>query len=163
MTKARTHRVLAALNASAMQPEGIPHSWSERVALVSLGVVIVVGSALLWIGVPVGGFWVAGRITTDALSAVLFALLAIPATMVAFGWVLYRASGRYERLRGTERRGSSPPAWRSSLGEERASERRRKGGRPLIDVAMTVSAVTAMLVLTVWFFFFAELTLSPFP
>jgi hypothetical protein len=50
-----------------------------------------------------------------------------------------------------------------SLGEERASERRRAGGRSLIDVAMTVSAIAALLVLTIWFFFFAELRLSPFP
>jgi hypothetical protein len=30
-------------------------------------------------------------------------------------------------------------------------------------VAMTVSATAAVLVLTIWFFFFAELRLSPFP
>jgi hypothetical protein len=151
------------MNASVMQPGGAPNTWSERIAAASLGVVIVVGSLLLWVGVPVAGFWVAGRITTDALRAVMFALLAVPAAMVALGWVLYRVSARYEALRGTERRGASPPAWRSSLGEERATERRRRGGRPLIDVAMTVSAVTAMLVLFVWFFFFAEFRLSPLP
>jgi hypothetical protein len=50
-----------------------------------------------------------------------------------------------------------------SLSEERTSERRRAGGRPLIDVAMTVSAAAAVLVLAIWFFFFAELRLSPFP
>jgi hypothetical protein len=145
------------------QPGGRPHAWGERVATASLAVAIVLGSALLWIGVPVAGFWVAGHITSDALRAVMFALLAIPATMVAFGWVLYRAGGRYEQLRGGESRGPSPPAWRSSLSEERASERRRKGGRPLVDIAMTVSAITAMLVLAVWFFFFAESPLSPLP
>ena len=83
--------------------------------------------------------------------------------MVAFGWVLYRVNGRYERLRGTESRAPAPPAWRSSLGEERASDRRRKGGRPLIDVAMTVSLITALVVMTVWFFLFAEMQLSPLP
>jgi hypothetical protein len=148
------------MNWSVVQP---PHTWGERVALASLVVVIVLGSALLWIGMPIAVLWVAGRITTDALTAVLFALLAVPATMVALGWVLYRASARYERLRGAESRGPSAPAWRSSLSEERASERRRKGGRALIDVAMTASAVTAMVVMVVWFFVFAELTLSPFP
>jgi hypothetical protein len=160
MKNARTHRVLAAPTASVVQP---PHTWGERVAMASLAVVIVLGSALLWIGMPIAVLWLAGRITTDALTAVLFALLAVPATMVALGWVLYRAGARYERLRGGESRGPSAPAWRSSLGEERASERRRKGGRTLIDVAMTASAVTALVVMVVWFFVFAELTLSPFP
>ena len=138
-------------------------SGGERVSVVLLAIVIVLGSALLWIGIPVAGFWVAGLITTDALTAVLFALIAIPTAMVAFGFVLYRVNGRYESLRGAESRAPSPPAWRSSLGEERASERRRKGGRPLIDIAMTVSLITALIVMTVWFFFFAELQLSPLP
>ena len=100
------------MNASAVQPEGTPHSWSERVAVAALAVVIVLGSALVWIGVPVAGLWVAGRVTTDALRFVMFSLLAIPSTMVALGWLLYRAAGHYERLRGTERRGSSPPGIR---------------------------------------------------
>jgi hypothetical protein len=151
------------MNASVVQPGGTPHTWGERVALAALAVVIVLGSALLWIATPIAMLWVAGRITTDALTAVLFALIAVPATMVALGWVLYRVSARYERLLGAESRGPSPPAWRSSLSEERGSERRRKGRRTLIDVAMTVSAVTALVVMAVWFFVFAELTLSSFP
>jgi hypothetical protein len=138
-------------------------SWADRVAAGCLAVAIVAGSGLMWMGVPVAGFWVAARITGEGVSAVLFALLAVPLTMAAFGWVLYRAAARYEALRGGPERRRSPPAWRISLGEERASDRRRAGGRPLIDVAMTVSASAAMLVLAVWFFFFAELRLSPFP
>jgi hypothetical protein len=142
---------------------GTRPSAPERLATGCLAVVIVAGSGLVWIGVPVGGFWVAARITGDGVSAVLFALLAIPVTMAAVGWLLYRASARYEALRGGDPRRPGPPAWRVSLSEERASERRRGGGRPLIDVAMTVSAAAALLVLTIWFFFFAELRLSPFP
>jgi hypothetical protein len=128
-----------------------------------LAVVIVVGSALLWVGVPVAGLWLAGRVTSDALTAVLFALLAIPVSMVMVGWGLYRASARYEALHGGPARHRSPPAWRTSLGEERASTRRRAGGRSLIDVSMTVSACAALVTLTIWFFFFAELRLTPFP
>jgi hypothetical protein len=128
-----------------------------------LAVVIVVGSALLWVGVPAGGLWLVGRVTSDALTAVLFALLAIPVAMVVVGWGLYHANARYEALHGGATRRRSPPAWRTSLGEERGSTRRAMGGRSLIDVSMTVSACLALLVLTIWFFFFAELRLSPFP
>jgi hypothetical protein len=135
----------------------------HRVAAACLAVAIVLGSALMWIGVPVAGFWVAAKITGEGVSAVLFALLAIPLTMAAFGWLIYRASARYEALRGGTARRRGPPAWRVSLGEERASERRRAGGSQLTDVAMTLSAATALVVLTIWFFFFAELRLSPFP
>jgi hypothetical protein len=143
---------------------GTPRSRAERLLAAALAVIIVLGSAVVWIGVPVAGFWAAGRLTTDAVTAVLFALLAIPLTMVAVGWALYRVNARYEDLRrGGEPPRRSPPAWRTSLGEERASTRRRAGGRTLIDVSMTVSCVTALLVLTIWFFFFAELRLSPLP
>jgi hypothetical protein len=151
------------MNASVVQPEGTPHSWSERAALAVLAVVIVVGSALVWIGVPIAGLWLAGQVMTDPLRIVLSSLIAIPTTMVVLGWLLYRAGDRYERLRGTERRASSPPSWRSSLSEERARDRRRKGGRPLIDISMTVSAVTALVVMAIWFFFYATSTLAPLP
>ena len=151
------------MNASVVQPDGTPHSRSERVAAAALAVVIVLGSALVWIGVPVAGLWVAGRVTTDPLRFVMFSLLAIPSTMVALGWLLYRAGDHYERLRGAERHASSPPSWRSSLSEERASDRRRKGGRSLIDISMTVSAITALVVMAIWFFFYATSTLAPLP
>ena len=151
------------MNASVMGSGGTSHSWSERIEMAALAVVIVLGSLVLWVAVPFGGLWVAGQVMSDALGAVLFALIAVPAAMVAVGWLLYRANGRYEGLRGTERRAASPPAWRSSLGEERGIDRRRRGGRPLIEIAMTVSAVAALLVLFVWFFIYAELPLSPLP
>jgi hypothetical protein len=161
--KARTHRVLAVPSETVAAHRPTPPSWPDRVAAAFLAVVIVLGSALLWIGVPAGGLWLVGRVTSDALTAVLIALIAIPLAMVLVGWALYEANARYEELRGGADRRRSPPAWRTSLGEERASTRRRAGGRRLIDVSMTVSAVAAMLVLTIWFFFFAELRLSPFP
>jgi hypothetical protein len=144
------------------RPGGTGRSWVDRVAAGCLAGVIVLGSALLWMGVPVAGFWLAARVAPDGVTAVLSALVAVPVAM-AFGWLLYRAAARCESLRGREERRRGPPAWRVSLSEERASDRRRAGGRPLIDVAMTVSATAAVLVLTIWFFFFAELRLSPFP
>jgi hypothetical protein len=140
-----------------------PGSWSGRLVAAGLAVVIVLGSALLWLGVPVGGAWLAAQVTEDGVSAVLFALLFIPVTMAGFGWALYQVSAQYEELRGNEPRRRSPPSWRESLGEERARVRRSKGGRPLIDVAMTISAAAAVLAISIWFFFFAELRLSPFP
>jgi hypothetical protein len=151
------------VNAGVVQPDGTPHSWSERVTIAALAVVIVLGSALVWIGVPIAGLWLSGRVMGDPLRTVLFALVAIPVTMVALGWLLYRAGAHYERLRGTERLRSSPPSWRSSLSEERASDRRRKGGRPLIDISMTASAVAALIVLAIWFFFYAKSMLAPLP
>ena len=78
--------------------------------------------------------------------------------------MLYRAGGDVrEAARDASDAAASPPSWRSSLGEERASDRRRKGGRPLIDISMTASAVTALVVMAIWFFFYATSTLAPLP
>jgi hypothetical protein len=128
-----------------------------------LAAVIVAGSAVMWIGVPLGGVWLASRVTSDGVTMVLFALLVVPLTMVAFGWMLYRASATYEELRGHAHHPTAPPSWRMSLGEERASSRRARGSRQLIDVAMTVSALAALVVMAVWFFGFAEMRLAPLP
>jgi hypothetical protein len=135
----------------------------EELEGAALAVVIVLGSAVLWMGIPLAVAWLAGRVTSNGVTSVLIALVAIPLSMGAFGWLLYRINERYETLRGTGRRPSAPPAWRGSLGEERAGLRRARASRRLIDVAMTVSAAAACVALVVWFFAFAELRLSPFP
>jgi hypothetical protein len=141
----------------------VDSGWGDRLAAGCLAVVIVAGSALLWIGVPAAGFWAASRVAGDGVSAVLLALLVIPPAMAVFGWWLYTVAARYETIRGRPAGRRSPPAWRTSLSEERLNARRRAAGRSLIDVAMTVSAVAALVILTVWFFFFAEMRLSPLP
>jgi hypothetical protein len=138
-------------------------SAGERLAAACLAVAIVAGSALVWIGVPVGGIWVAGRVTGDGIAALLLALVAIPAAMTAVGWLLGQASARYEELRGRPADQPGPPSWRASLSEDRAGNRRARRPRRLLDAAMTISASTALVLLVIWFFFFAEFRLSPFP
>jgi hypothetical protein len=152
------------MSASAEQSGDVPLSLRRRLAAGVLAVAIVVGSAVLWIGVPLGGFWLAGQITADNVNAALFALLAVPLAMVAFGWLLYRVNAVYERARGGRRRPAGPrSAWLVSYSDERARTRRKRAPRTLIDVAMTASAVTAMALLLFWFFFLAEKPIAPLP
>ena len=102
----------------------------ELIARALLGALVVVGSFFLWIGVPVGGLWLAGELFTTAEAFLFAALGGIPLAMAAVGFLLYRVNALYESAGGDERR--------------------------LIDVAMTASAVAALVLLTVWFFFAAE-------
>ncbi|HEX2414796.1 MAG TPA: hypothetical protein VHJ37_06255 [Thermoleophilaceae bacterium] len=133
---------------------------AQRPYLLAAGV--VVGCGVLWIGIPAASFYLSGRLTSSATGAVLIALILTPAAMVAFGWLLYRINVRYEALRGPHGHRNAPPAWRGSLGEERRTDRLRQAGRPLIEIAMTVSAIAAMLALLAWFVF-APLRLGPLP
>ena len=125
-----------------------------------LAVAIVLGSATLWIGIPLLGLWLAGELTTTAQGFLFAVLGGIPLAMTAFAWVLYRVNDLYVRSHGPrgagERRRS---AWLVSSSEERNRIRRARQPRALIDVAMTLSAVAALVLLAVWFFFFSEMWL----
>jgi hypothetical protein len=125
-----------------------------------LGVAIVLGSAALWIGIPFGGLWLAGELTTTAQGFLFATLGGIPLAMTAFAWLLYRVNDRYERSRGAgAASGHRRSAWLVSSSEERNRVRRARAPRALIDVAMTVSATAALVLMAIWFFFFSEMWL----
>jgi len=127
-----------------------------------LALLVVFGSAFLWIGLPLAGLWIAGQLTTSNTGFLFAVLGGIPLAMVGFGWVLYRLNGVYERVARTDPGdGSQRSAWLVASSDERRKARMARGPRRLIDVAMTASAVTAMVLLLVWFFFFAHMHLAP--
>jgi hypothetical protein len=125
-----------------------------------LAIAIVLGSAALWIGIPFGGLWLAGELTSTAQGFLFATLGGIPLAMTASAWLLYRVNDLYERSRGApggaERRRS---AWLVSSTDECNRLRRARAPRPLIDVAMTVSATTALVLMAIWFFFYSEMLL----
>jgi hypothetical protein len=130
------------------------------VATGALAGLIVLGSAMVWIGIPFGGLWLAGRFTTRAEDFLLVVLVAIPTAMVAFGWVLYRVNALYMRRRGPyQGDGRSHSAWLVSLSDERARSRRERAPRPLIDTAMTTSLTIALVLMAIWFFFLSKMWL----
>jgi hypothetical protein len=151
------------VSAAAAQSGGVAASLGRKLAVGSLALAIVLGSAVLWIGIPIVGFWVAGKVTTSATGFLFFVLAAIPLAMVLMGWLLYRVNGLYEGLRQIEPERGGPSAWLVSATDERADFRRRRAPRALIDVAMTASAVAALVLRAIWFFFFAHMQLAQLP
>jgi hypothetical protein len=129
-----------------------------------LAMAVVAGSLVLWVGLPVLGMWAAGELTANPEQFLLVVLLAIPTSMVAFGWLLYRVNAVYERLHGgPERSVGGRSAWLVASSDERASLRRARGPRPLIELAMTASAWAAVALLAIWFFFLADSPMAPLP
>jgi hypothetical protein len=129
-------------------------------ATVLLAVAIVLGSAALWIGIPLGGLWLAGELTTTAQGFLFATLGGIPLAMTASAWLLYRVNDLYERSRGAAGdAGRRRSAWLVSSSDERNRVRRARAPRPLIDVAMTVSATTALVLMAIWFFFYSQMWL----
>jgi hypothetical protein len=141
----------------------MPHP-GRRLLTAALALVIVVGCAVLWIGVPIAGFWAAGQLTKNSVDFLLFALGSVPLTMVITGFLLYRLNAVYVSLRDE---GESAPrprsAWLVSSTDEPGRARRQRARRELIDVAMTASAVVALVLMLVYFFFFGEIRLAPLP
>jgi hypothetical protein len=131
----------------------------EGLAMAVLAIVIVAGSMFVWIGLPLSGLWLAGRITTTPEHFLLLALCAIPTAMVVFGFLLYRVGRVYEMLRGP--RGGLPQrtAWLRSSSDSPRRAGAARAPRQLIDTAMIASAWTAVVLMAVWFFFFAEFRL----
>jgi hypothetical protein len=137
-------------------------SIQQTVAIAVLALAIVLGSAFLWIGIPVLGFWLAGEVTSSQQGYLFAVLGGIPLAMVGSGWLLYRVNAVYESLLGDDQPESGGrSAWLVSLSDERAKARRSRAPRRLIDVAMTASAVVAMVLMLVWFFFIADTILAP--
>jgi hypothetical protein len=129
----------------------------EAMAVAALALLIVAGSAFIWIGLPTLGFWVGGQLTTSAEMFLLFVLGSVPLAMVGFGWLLYRIAAVYERLRGRGGGGGSPrSAWLVSSSDEGARARRARAPRSLVDVSMAVSAIVALILMFVYFFFIGE-------
>jgi hypothetical protein len=131
-----------------------------RLITAVLAVAIVVGSGVLWIGIPVLGLWLAGRFTTTAEGFLFATLGGIPLAMIAFGWVLYRVNALYLRNRGPDDQAEHRhSAWLVSYSEERGRSRRARVPRRLIDVAMTVSISVALVLMVIWFFFLSQMWL----
>jgi hypothetical protein len=147
---------------SAESPVPSPQSPGVRaLAAAVLAVLIVAGSAFLWIGVPVSGLWLAGKLTTTPTGFLFAAMGGIPATMIGFGWLLYRIDALRQSLTGQEAHATPRSAWLRSQSDERGAHRRQRAPRRLVDVAMTVSAWTALALLVVWFFLLAGSPLAP--
>jgi hypothetical protein len=102
----------------------------EALQAAVLTVSIWVGSALMWLAVPPSGLWLAGEVTSTTEGFLFCALGGIPLCMVAFGFVLVRLDTLYSRLRP---------------------------GRSMLEPAMAVSVVAALVLFLVWFIFLAEM------
>ena len=136
-------------------------SLPQAVYRTALACVIVVGSLLFWVGIPLFWIWVAGQLTAEYPSIYLFAAAACPLTMIGWGWILYRVNLIYVELAPPppDSPGTQRSAWLGSLSDNRRPKRRQS---TLLDVSMIVSVIIALTALAVWFFAFAH-SAGPLP
>ena len=120
-----------------------------------LVLVMVVGSVLMWIGVPVFWLWLASRLADSSQpSAGLYVLVlvGIAASMVALGKGLGIVNHVHMGLTDSLPDKRDQTVWLRSMRGER--DVRRQTG--VLGVVMAWSVSVALLVFGAWFFLFAE-------
>ena len=135
---------------------GAPQEQDSHPARSALLIVLMSAVSLfMWIGVPLAWLWIAAQVSSDYQAIYLWVLFAIPLTMVAVGWVLFRINAVYIRV-SHEPAGPRQTAWLRSQAHDRSSSEPKRA----IEVIMACSVGLAMALMAVWFFFFAG---SPLP
>ena len=139
----------------APTPAPVEQPETHRVQVVLLIVAMSVVSLIMWIGVPLGWLWIAAQVSSDYQTIYLWALFAIPVTMVGVGWVLFRLNAVYVRV-SNEADGPRQTTWLRSQAADRSSSEPKRA----IDIIMACSVGLAVALLALWFFVFAG---SPLP
>jgi hypothetical protein len=116
-----------------------------------------------WTGAPLAALWIGSRVlgrgalTMTAVFVVVAALAVLLGAMaIALTWL----NARYDELIGrpTGERRTLP--WLRSMRAEEAALLRDKRGTTALETIVVANAVTAVIALEVWFFFFAK---NPLP
>jgi hypothetical protein len=157
--RAVTHRGPAVPSDGSGAPRGAPAArpgFGARLIGVFLIALMAVGSALMWVGMPVGWLWLASRLQKGAnptLGPYLLVAFGVPISMAIIGKLLGGLDRRYARIvkadAGHGTRAQLP--WMKSLRGERGSGHQRT----VLDVVMIVSVAIAWAAFAIWFFGFA--------
>ena len=120
----------------------------------SLIVLMALGSAMMWIGLPIGLVFIASRVADSpqpSLGPYLIVLIGLPIGMTLVGKWLASLDRRYDALSGALDEGPRRASWMRSMRDERTPQPRRS----VLSTVMVLSVRACLLVLAIWFFAFA--------
>ena len=118
-----------------------PMPFGRRVGAGFALLVLVAGTLVMWIGVPIGSFWLAGQLTTSigyhAPLALVLIIIGMFVAALALAWVndlwLRITGGEMVKVSGVPVRRSGP-----------------------LEFLLPACGVLALIALVIWFFFAAE-------
>ena len=126
----------------------------KKLAALILILLMIVGSLVLWIGIPVGWIVLASHLTDTSaptLGPYVLVIFGIPVSMFLFGRFLYRLNALYGDVTGNTPHVQARSAWLKSMRGERENTR----PRTVLDVVMIASVSVAVVAFLIWFLFFA--------
>lgn len=125
------------------------------VAKALLIALMAIGSVTLWLGVPVGWLWIGSQLQKDSQAAgfgpYMLVLAGIVVSVVVLAKLLSKLNHLYGRMSGVEDTVRVRMPWHRSMRGEDDSRQPSS----VLDVVMVISVSIAVVVFSVWFFFFA--------
>lgn len=113
------------------------------------------GSIVMWVVNPVAWIWAVSKLadsTQVTMTQIVVLLAGIPGTMIVVGRGLGRLNQRYGHVTGTAPTIKVVAPWHRSMRDERDAGHPRS----VLDVVMVASVGVALLLMAIWFAFFAE-------
>jgi hypothetical protein len=118
----------------------------DRLAAWFVVLLMAVGSAVLWIGIPVGSLWLVSKLTESSATHFVAAVVGIPVAMVLFAPVLFWLNRLYLRI---------VLGGRLSVDLDEDAEQPRFMRGPLEPILVS-SLLVALITLLVWIFVIAK-------
>ena len=126
--------------------------WS--LAAVAMVALMAIGSAMMWIGLPLGLIYLASQVADSSqpsLGPYMIVIVGLPVGMTLIGKGLAALGRTYDRTVGQADDKIQRATWLKSMRAERTSTRRRS----VLDVVMVLSVSFCLLCMAIWFFAFA--------
>lgn len=128
----------------------------KKLALLSATALISVN---LWTGFPLFAVWVGSKVQgnfgSPSMTAILVVVLVFAVLVFSAATALAWLNARYDELTGRKPPPRQVYPWLQSMRGERQSELRRERGVSGAERVVVIAVVGAILVIEIWFFFFA--------
>ncbi len=112
-----------------------------------LWILLALGSVAMWVGVPAGWLYVAGKITSDPAQHIILSVIGVPLAIIIWARGLFWLNRLHMRV--------TMPRLMREIEEADEDEEPRVIRGPL-EPLLVGSLAVAIGVMVVWFFFFAE-------
>jgi hypothetical protein len=116
-----------------------------------------------WTGAPLAALWIGSRVLGQGaltMTAVFVVVAALAVLLGALAIALTWLNARYDEMIGRASGERRTLPWLRSMRAEEADLLRKKRGTTALETIVVANAVTAVIALEIWFFFFAK---NPLP
>jgi hypothetical protein len=126
-----------------------------RLAQAGLIIAMILGSLLLWAGLPLGWLWIGSQLQSStqqtSMGPYVLALVGAVVSIIVVGKAVMKLNDLYARVSGSEGTVRLAVPW------QRSRDDAREGGREVgvLDAIMVATVIAALIAFNIWFLFFS--------